>query len=274
MEHPQILLSHLSMWGMPVSRIIEIAAKAGFDGVEIFLSNPVRKRIAYYRELTARYNMALHFHQFISYDEDPGHLIFRILGAINYLPQPGYTLDEHVPKEITEPVVVSADRSREAFSHSNYWLQTTSATDSYGGYKLEFCAFLVLLATHNDHFGSIVFDTQHLLEYRQGKRGIEHLSTDSNLLLKKLEQDWKLLDLNHSVQEMHLNNFDPNLGHTKGRNVLPDHGILPLKEFIAIVKQSGWAGGFITPEVSPIHMFPYSLDSAKRLLEATNRIIN
>ncbi len=92
-----------------------------------------------------------------------------------------------------------------------------------------------------------MFDTQHVIEHKLGRRGVTNFPQNQEELLLHLREAW--FDLGEQTAEIHL--VDSQIsGDTMGRNVPLGQGVLPLKEFAKLVIESGWQGR-IVPEISP-----------------------
>ncbi len=119
---------------------------------------------------------------------------------------------------------------------------------------MDYKAFVEIVKKYNL---PIVFDTQHILELVFGVSGVEKLVIYSDDDLNTaLAEAWG--ELRPYVREIHFNNFVPRWGHTLGRNVFPDKGVLNLRAFARLVRSSGWEG-VVTPEVTPRHLFPMGI---------------
>lgn len=246
---PEIALPYVAPFGIPIFTTIRGARDAGFHGVEICLiglcrsHEVVRRRAAHARRL----GLSVTLHQGWSIEEGNRHPWNRVLHLTGQLPRRGYTLAAHVPA-MPYPAVVYADRFGEAMRRPNLWLQTYCHRNGQGDLLLSFGSFLA--AVKRWSFG-VVFDTQHYLEYVHNAHGVEELPIDPHLLLRNLRSGWRILA--PYVREIHLCDADPRRGHSWGCNVFPGTGILPLREFCKIVKESGWDGR-VVPEVNPRYL--------------------
>ena len=120
----QVLLSKMSVFGLPMQMAMNLAKESRFDGIEILINGWYKNRMPDYQSLAHNLGLKLHFHQAWSANEDPTDKSFLILEKIGYLPRQGYTLANHIPQEIrNEIIVVSADRINET-TGNNQWLQT------------------------------------------------------------------------------------------------------------------------------------------------------
>lgn len=254
----KVLLSSMSLFGLPLGMIFRKARESGFDGVEVFLFNPVEQRVEKARRLADQYELMLHFHEVWSSEESPSSYE-RVLQLLGLLPGKDKSFIDLVPPSIHEPVVVYANHYAEVCS-KNHWLQTISTFFENLTCKVSFPDFISGVLKGNL---PIVFDTQHYLQYRLGLG--KEIPTGVGLV-KLLCDGW--LCLNSLVKEIHLNDFCVNRGSTMGRNVFLGEGQAPLDEFCKTVRESGWSGT-IVPEVSPFHLFPYR---ERRLAELRKKV--
>lgn len=244
-----VLLPYIEFFGAPAFVSFETALACGFNGVEVHLQPRVIKKVPQYRALAAKLGLTLHFHQPWNVDDNPTYLFMRVLQTFGQLPRSGYRFDDHFAG-VTEPIVAYPDRAEECAGRDNCWLQTCPTYRRDGLPRVAFVEFLDIV--RRDHL-SVVFDTQHYLEYRLGLTGVEGLPTDRYRLGELLAEGWGLLGKH--VREIHLVDFDPRRGHTRGRNVFPGEGVLPLHGFCEMVVASGWSGS-VVPEVSPLALWP------------------
>ena len=250
----QVLLSKMSVFGLPMQMAMNLAKESRFDGIEILINGWYKNHMPDYQSLAHNLGLKLHFHQAWSANEDPTDKSFLILEKIGYLPRQGYTLANHIPQEIrNEIIVVSADRINET-TGDNQWLQT----DCIFTNEKPILSFASFVRAVNDLHLPVVFDMLHYLEYRLGIfRDYDSLTTKKSELLKLLGEGWDILGPH--TKEIHLCDFKPG-----ERNVLPGEGVMPLQEFGEIVMNSGWSG-YVVPEVSPALLFPYSTKKLKDL---------
>ena len=87
------------------------------------------------------------------------------------------------------------------------------------------------------------------LEYACGVEGVASLPRRPQELRDRLFAAWKIM--RPLVKEIQLADTDPSLGSSWGRNLPLNKGILPLREFCRMVKESGWDGR-VVPEVQPM----------------------
>lgn len=242
----KIFLSHMSVFPRGLNFLVKAAKDVGYDGIEVFNFNFSQRKIGKITKLAKKTGLGLHFHQVWPYEDD-STAINWILDKLGFLPPPA--LDAKTQSEnIMEPVVVYPDEWRQASRRSNFWLQTNL---SHGpkGMKMTLDDFTRVV----EGYGlPVVFDTQHYLEDCVGTNGVEFISSDKRLIMGLLEDGWARLG--PYVKEIHLCDFDPELGNQKGRNLFLGEGVFPLKEFAKMIKATGW-NGTIVPEVKPQHIF-------------------
>jgi hypothetical protein len=243
----KFLIPNISLFGVPIVCVMLWAKKAHYDGVEILLTPFTRRRIMVYRKFAKNFGLTVHYHQAWSLSENPTLFFNHILSKVGYLPRSGYKLNEHIPASVDEPVVIYADRYQEVRGHRNWSLQTCSVFEGRR-YKLPYRKYVEIVKEENF---PVVFDIQHVLEFMLDIIGVEGLLRQKESLLELLKIAWE--ELGPHVNEIHLNDCDPRLGHSGGRNIFLGEGVMPLGEFCAMVKNSGW-NGTITTEVAFSHL--------------------
>ena len=175
---------------------------------------------------------------------------------LGYTPPNGYTLRNiltGVPAN--HRVVLYADRLDEDTGSTCVSAYQTRSTFHNGQEKMRYRDFLLKI---RESPKPIVFDTQHVLEYKVGSLGVADLGRYSRKeLLGMLVAAWHELDGEKNVVEIHWNDCDPALGNTGGRNVWPGFGVLPLDDFANFLKREKWYG-IVVPEIPPNILFPHS----------------
>lgn len=255
----KVFLSQASVLPLPLWYAVRLAKKAGFDGVEIFnFQRFWRNSPERCRALARKNNLDIHFHQIWFREKNEHHLHNRILDGIGCLPSFDSSLEGEFGG-IHEPVVLYPYRWRETLEKPNYWFQTH--THYRNGKPLisfeDFCKAVV------DNNLSVVFDTQHVLEFMLGKMdGVKSLPTKQKEIMPLLEDAWQILG--SYTKEIHLNDYCP-----PHHNVFPGHGVFPLVDFTGVVRQSEWSGTVI-PEVDPKHLLGRTL--SERLLRLQNTV--
>jgi sugar phosphate isomerase/epimerase len=234
---------------------MKLSKKAGFDGVEIFnFQRFWRNSPEKCRAVARKNNLDIHFHQIWFREKGDHHLHNRILDGIGCLPSFNSSLEGEFGK-MYEPVVLYPYRWKEALGKPNYWFQTHT---HYRNGKLlisfeDFCKAVV------DNNLSVVFDTQHVLEFMLGKMdGVKSLPTNKKEIMSLLEEAWQILG--PYTKEIHLNDY-----HPPYHNVFPFFGVFPLNWFVSMVKDSAWSGTVI-PEVDPRHLLKHSLSERLSVL--------
>lgn len=264
----KFLLSSASLapWSMipgTESWVLNLAKKAGFDGVEFFLFGRwTDDRVSRVKTLARERGLIVHFHQVWSVSEcsdDSSAGKSRVMNKLGLLPNDGYSIRDVCPSNAC-PLVAYADRYGEISTKngSEVWFQTLSTFNKLGGKKIE-CDFFLDQA--NKENIPLVLDTMHFLEFSLDKRGVHRLPRDGNEILTLLKIYWMQFGLR--TREIHFNDYIPGIGD-KGRNVFPGSGFVPLRAFSLVVGFSGWCG-YITPEINPSLPFPHSLSTFKKL---------
>lgn len=230
----------LSLFPRPAEQLFELAARAGFDGVEVLLSPHINFSDA--RSLAKKQALMLQWHEVWSLEDDRAMWFNWIATLLGKIPYKTEVLEKQLPPNLVEPVVAYAHRLDTSARSDLIWFQTALTQGRSVSYE-EF-----VREVRNQH-AAVVFDTQHVLELKHGVKDIDKLAHFSaSELQETLMQCWK--DLGPYVQEIHFNNFQPKGGRTSGRNLLPDRGVLDLAAFAKEVRRNGW-DGIVTPEVTP-----------------------
>lgn len=240
----------MSLFPLPFSTTARLVKEAGFDGIEVLLGPRVNAQEV--RVIANYYKLGVHWHELWSLEDNPTHFFNRIAAALGRISKKTEPLSVQAPSDLSEPVVCYIHRHTEIplSLREQFWLQTCS---TYGRIST-YAEFVQVVKAGS--FG-VVFDTQHVLELKFRGAGVSDLATISpGQLQDTLLSAWN--DLGCYTKEIHLSNFVPSRGHTMGRNVFPDAGILDLAAFAGIVRSSGWSGT-VTPELAPSALFPLSL---------------
>ena len=256
----KFLLSGASLFPLPYQEILKIARSAGFDGVEFFLfggvfgwtDRKVNDCLARARKL----GLIVHFHQAWNMEETTEKsLVQEAMAQVGLLYNRQYALSEHIPASLQDsnvPIVVYAERYIEAIGQQNLWLQTISLCREQNGrkeYRLSFAEFEGMFR-QGRITSRIALDNQHILEWKSGKIGVQHISPTKDALLEELLPLVSLL--RNSIAEIHFNDCDPRRG-VGARNLFPGDGVMPLEELADEVKKSVW-GEVVVPEVSTLIM--------------------
>ncbi len=262
---------YITICGIPFVSMEKIA-KAGFNGVEIHLAGHRSPRTLMKAIKKAeKLGLEVTLHQAWSLSENPTHFTNHVLNWLGCLPKDGYTLHEHFKGLERYPKVVYADRVLDVeqygqaglMAEENFWLQTISTFGPIGRHKMPFAMFISCIE-NKPH--PLVFDTQHFLEYYEGVRGVSGLTWSTpERLLGILMLYWS--QFGSQVREIHLVDFDHNLGHDKGRNVMLGTGVLPLMDFGAHVMASGHLPSIITPEVNPLKLLRASAQDLRKVAD-------
>ncbi len=239
-----------SLMPLPFSRAARMIREANFDGVEVLLAPEVDHNGA--RAIVKEQGLGLHWHEIWSLEDNPTHWFNRVAAALGKIPRRTESLRKQLPPSLVEPVVCYAHRSHEIMPEAQelLWLQTCQVRSR----TISYAQFVEVVQSREF---AVVFDTQHVLEWRLGLWGVGDMAKHrSRELNAELHCAWK--DLGPYTREIHFNNFLPHRGHTGGRNVFPDKGILDLRLFAQAVKNDNW-DGTVTPEVSPAALFPFKV---------------
>lgn len=246
---PRIFLPYVEL---PCKRIPASLAEirsVGFDGVECHLIGRLRspQRIAELCREATDLNLDIHFHQGVSWATGQSGFYKVMLGAIGALVPVGTPLNQQIPKNVyAYPVVIYGNLVREP-AQSNYRYQTASE-HAGSAYAMPFQEFSMIVAERNL---PVVFDIQHVLEWSQNVQGVDGLSMTPQTIGDMVMKLW--LEFRSYVVEIHLCDFNPQLGRSCGRNVFLGNGVFPLAEFCAMVRDSGWDGA-VVPEVAAQHL--------------------
>lgn len=267
---PTFFLPSISVFPASPLTVMDIAMEAGYDGLELWRFRCLWRypSLARYRREAAIRGLELRFHEALAWDSDSTHPEIRIPALWGGLLRSGALLEEQF-LYAKEPVVAYArhwaEVARNKQRYPNWTLQTVSTMPN-GLYDLPYAEFEQAV---QDNKILVTLDTQHLLEYVIGKPGVENLMGISRAALMQRIVDF-FDKYHHLIREIHLNNFDPAMGHRAGRNLWPNEGVLDLRAFCQHVKASGWEGA-VTPELHPRLFSRYSkrknIKTAERLLE-------
>lgn len=237
---------------------------AGYDGVEIFLNGEVRERPMEFAHKAAVEGLDAHYHILWSAENSPHTLHSRPLSWCGYLLPNGYTIADAVPRRIEEPVVINGDLWRESTDRSNYWLQTYGQIGSNGKFIISYKEFLVAVRKYKL---PVVFDTEHVLEFKCGVYGPKNLPHNRAELLRLLKEAWD--ELGEFVKEIHFNDCDPVLNRTK---VFLGSGMLELEYFAELLKRANWDGSVVT-EVMPAYLNGSEEKSLSALLKRAKQYL-
>lgn len=262
---PLVFLPYVELLWKRIPASLKEIKLAGFDGIECHLIGQLRspQRVAEVCSEAADLNLGIHFHQGWSWKTGQPNLYNFILRSIGSLVPTGTSLDNQIHTNTNlYPVVIYGNLVNKP-RRPNYRYQTDSEHVDQQ-YAMSFNEFLTIVKDQNP---SIVFDTQHVLEWFQNVQGVEGLPTNSLTIRNLVTYLWQELRL--YVAEIHLCDFNPQLGRSHGRNVFLGNGIFPLVEFCKMVCKSGW-DGVVVPEVGPQHLIgAYRL---KMLREKINQL--
>ncbi len=258
----KIGLASISLFPLPLKAVLRRARQAGFDFVEICLGKWDKEKVDYFQSCAEELRLTLHFHLpwTTNSSQEEMKRVNHALTLLGLLPREGYQLDDWFSSN-ARPLVAYAERINELAGQEGVWFQSVACQRSLTDRspRLSCVDFLRIAREKNL---PIVFDTMHFIEYVRGESGIEHSHFPTHDVLDEWERFWSIFG--SQIKEIHFNDF------SKRRNLWPDTGTAPLKEFAALVKQSGW-DGCIVSEVQPKFPFPYG---AKKLLSLRKAVEN
>lgn len=242
---PLISLAPLPLFDL--DGVLRKIHEAHFTGIEVLLGPKVDH--AKIRTLAQTHGLSINWHEIWSLTDNPTHHVNYLLAALGRIPWKTHPLNSQLPLALSEPVVCYGHRIEEVLGYRDtklLWLQTCKVMSRHLPYK----EFVKLVQRYRL---PIVFDTQHVLEWMCDANGVTELGRlhSSEELQRLLLKAWD--DLSPYTEEIHVVNFKPQDGHTRGRNIfLNEGGVLKLREFGRVVKKSDW-NGTITPEIAPAH---------------------
>ncbi len=253
----QVFLPYVELLWKKYPAPLTLIKDAGFDGVECHLIGRLlsSERVLSLREEVKNLGLEIRFHQGWSWETGQRILPNYILRPIGSLVPNGMTLADQMLDVGDDPVVVYGNHVDGPFQ-ANYVYQTASEFVYGETYAMEFQDFVSTVA---DKKSPIVFDTQHVVEWYLNHPTVDGIPLDQTaggIVTDMWEK------FHAQVKEIHLCDFNPRLGPTRGRNVPLGKGMFPLEKFCADVRASGW-DGVITPEVSFQHLT--GLDALKAL---------
>lgn len=260
----QVFLPYVEVLWKTMPASLPQIKEAGFDGVECHLIGGLRDsaRVRVIREATRDLGLKLRFHQGWSQLTGQRNVFNTFLGLLGQL-VPNNQLPKEQFKDVgDDPVVVYGNHAVMTPDQPNYLYQTASEHRGTT-YARPYTKFATAVLAWSK---PVVFDTQHVLEWYFNVQNVEGLPSDADTISSTIVGLWNTL--RPRVVEIHLNDFNPKLGASRGRNVYPGTGIFPLKEFVAQVRSSGWSG-VVTPEVAPQYL---SVDKLKSLREDIDRL--
>lgn len=243
-------LSSAALFPLPMGTVLRRISQAGFDFAEIFLMGRwSTERIVRLYTLAGKLNLNLRFHEVWNEKSDKSarvaSLLFDIMGWVPW---------NRVPV-IASPVVVYADRCLETPPLGRgFWFQTISTRYELTGVPRYRIFWKNFAGVARERKLPLVFDTMHFLEFRNGTRGVQLLTTNPAVHLDHLKEFWS--EFGPQVVEIHWNDFDPRRGEAGGRNLWPGAGNAPLDELAKFITDSKWQGS-VVPEVRPRLPFPY-----------------
>ncbi|RJQ37397.1 hypothetical protein C4552_00850 [Candidatus Parcubacteria bacterium] len=248
--------------GIPLLGSFVAIKSAGADGVEVHLAacrntsrRVINRQVLEYLRRAEALGLQMHLHQAWTLRDNPTHWHNWLLHYLRQLPREGMGLSDQLPYPLISmgmPCVLYAEHyaNPQALT-AQHWFQTRSSFGLNGRYRVSYAAFAAFAQRLRL---PVVFDTQHVLEWRAGVRGVEWLPDRPAHLLAELLAAWR--ELGPLVREIHLSDCVPGGDHTIDRNVFVGEGRLPLREFCGEIKRD-WEG-VVVPEVGPRHLIPWS----------------
>lgn len=244
---PRVFLPYIELLWKRIPASLKEIKSAGFDGVECHLIGRLRspQRVAELYGEATDLNLGVNLHQGWTWETGQPNFYNIILRAIGALVPVGTSLDKQIPTD-PNPAIIYGNLVSVP-GRFNYRYQT--ASEHVGSeYAMSFSEFTEIVKKRNL---PIVFDTQHVLEWSQNVQGVEGLPTTSQVINNLVINLW--LELHKYVLEIHLCDFNPQLGRSRGRNVFLGDGVFPFTEFCTLVRKSGWEG-IVVPEVGVRHL--------------------
>lgn len=249
---------------IPLMEQLDMAADAGFDGVEVvtFRGVSVDQVEAAVSRVASRINrpFEVRFHEVWSLASGKNHWYNWIACAMGKIPRFTGPVSEqilltHGNKRVfvgyAHRIRNSEDRVQiTRHGKEGLLLQTCQVGDR----PIEIHEFLTSVKAMGCK--CVVFDTMHYLEWCTGGIGVSRLQHRRNDLPYLLVSG--AAELLPFTAEVHLCDGIPTEKDTPGRNVIPGHGELPLLQFGDLCKEIGWTG-YVTPEVQPCYAFKYPL---------------
>ncbi len=259
----RLFMNPVSLFPWPLRLMLPEIAK-NFDGIEVLLTPHYDPHwMAQLRRVTKEHEISLHLHELWSCELNPDHFHNRVAAMVGKITWKTEPLSNQLPGRPEEPMVCYPFRHQEIFDgwKSKLWLQTAPVKTRNVSYE----DFLKIVCEGN--FG-VVFDTTHVLELYENAWGVAELGRISEQELNEtlLYCWWQLAPY---VKEIHFNNFRPQKGFSRGRNCMPNDGVLDLKRFAREVVLSGWQG-IVVPEVSPGKMLRLGKPDLKSLAQMVN----
>lgn len=252
----RILLSQGALFPCLPSWVWRLARDGRFDGIELFtflrkwgFNHTEMERLATRAE---ECGLEVHQHQIWTLEDGQAHWYNYVMSLLGMLPKEGADIQRVLRPAFIQkhPIVAYPTQLELAKKFPHVWLQTCMIYHN-GKPVISLDEFYRQVQSCRP---GIVFDNQHALEMDNGEPGVSHLSSDPEKLYRDTARLWKIFG--PSTKEIHLVDFDPSKGDTKGRNLRLGSGVFPLHAFAQMVIDSGWTG-VITPEVQSLSC-PYS----------------
>lgn len=242
-------IASASLLPLPLRSVLKKASQAGFDFVEVFLFGRwTREKVDRFQSFAERLHLSLHFHQLWTTEssQEEKKRINQALTLLGLLPPEGYNRGEWIPRN-ARPLVAYAEDISLFVSESDVWFQSIACQKSLADPSPRLSRREFFNAARREKC-PVVLDTMHYIEYLRSESGIERSTMEMREILAEWEKFW--MEFNAQVREIHWNDF------TRERNLWPETGTAPLREFAETVRASGW-DECVVPEVQPKLPFPY-----------------
>lgn len=258
----KFFLPYMNIVGVEIPRPLHAIRAAGFDGVEIHLIGRMQVPSVVRRTISRAKSLGLEvrFHQGWGWHTGQKNAANAALWLSGSLVPPSASLSEQLTAVCQYPTVLYGNLLGDSVV-PNALFQTMSLL-SGGRFSGNFEHFLAKVKETN---ASVVFDTQHVLEWSLGSPDIVGLPRTTSRLRSLISTQWNNFRL--YAKEIHLCDYNPTKGKLGGRNLSLGRGIFPLADFAGMVRDSDWQG-IITPEILPQYLlFPQSLHNLRKKLD-------
>ncbi|MFA6459505.1 MAG: hypothetical protein WCV79_03900 [Candidatus Paceibacterota bacterium] len=95
----------------------------------------------------------------------------------------------------------------------------------------------------------LVFDYQSQICQSLGFTDLGWVAKEKDVLYKIVSEEW--LICKNNVRAIYLSDFSPRLGPERGMSLELGKGIFPIRDFVQLVKRTGWTNGYVVPVVKP-----------------------
>lgn len=243
----KLYVPYFEIHWMKLPNSLQVIKEAGFDGVEVFLIGKLLSptRVEAVRKEACNLGLGIRFHQGWSWKSGQrNHLNWLMLLTRGGLVRQGTSLREQVEAVGGDPVVIYGNLARE-MRERNYLYQTASLHVNGSRYAGRFNDFLDAV---KELRLPVVFDVQHVLEWRLNETSVAQLPKDRDTLWILIKGLWQ--QFLPYTKEIHLCDFNPSLGGSRGRNQYVGSGVFPTGRFTQLVQSTNW-DGVVVLEVNP-----------------------